>query len=1221
MKKKILAIICVITLLIGVMPATAWAEDPEPTSIETAIYVSEEGNDTAGNGTMEQPYASLAKAAEVVNADQNNTNYIIYVLSDLTSDACARFYNHNVTIKGMGDTVPVVTRGNGFATQSDTARSWYNPAMIEIQTSSGASLRLENIIFDDHGTYEGTIFAQAVSGENKTDNTQYVQDAIIASNATAPCTITLGEGAVLQNFGGMSAVRVTDRAKLVMERGSKIIDTTVTSRIKGASGSSGPAGAVWIQGASFTMDEGAEINNVIGRAVYADGGTVSLGGQISNITANINMWQGTNGIALHLRNDAVGTLTESCVIDNSDIMASAESAICTFGCDFSAAYGSVIKNINNTKGVAVQGECTVYFDGEITGMTGNANALNLQNAEFQVTVGKNAYIHDNHTGYGTIYIQAQNGKLDIYGRINNNIASDRGGAIAMANNFQYPTIVTMYDGAEICNNYSAQTGGGIMVSVGTFTMKGGIISGNSAGMMGGGVYVRRGGSFVMEDGTISDNTTAAIGGGIAYAAQDYNGGIANVELIGGNISGNKQGATVTVDNETDAVAVNGGESNDLAISSENYGHSTRYLRIADDVTIDNPAVYFVTNTKTVTPREDSLNIKLGNANTESIKTLTAGAVQKGWSSTPLATFWTQRDGLATLSVGGLKLAQDFQGITLPVYVLTQKTGEAGEPVPDAEIKAYAASVNSDGDVSFTLPGDDVSGNGCAVAIVQTTTDYGSVTITGPEKIAEDKDAETYEVRYTATYTMSENLKNIITGSMDSITNEKCYLKFVVQLDSRLTAKTGEEDYNFTSPIFKVEHVTGSGSTLTVDCVLKEDWENHIEELLTNPMTLTGVGVLQSEDFNVGDILETTGNIQVLITTQQGQLPIFIPANTCLTEMVGLCTVTFNHNDGSNTVSEVSVAKGGTAGSTMPVKPTRSGYSFVGWNTKADGSGIVFTSTTVVNSDMTVYAQWSKNSSSGSSGSSKPSKPTELNTEDHYSYIIGDNEGMLHPEGAITRGEVATIFFRLLTDEARETYWSQANDYSDCSSDLWCNNAISTLTNMEILEGCGDGTFRPHAQITRAEFAKIAVSFFDYMVDEYRGYFPDVDENAWYAAYVEAAKEMGLIEGTPGGTFQPNRSITRAEACVIVNRALDRKPDISHLLNEDEMITWPDNDPNAWYYADMQEATNSHDYTWLTVDSETEAMEQWVKKLPQRDWAALEHAWSEANDAPGGEVVK
>ena len=89
----------------------------------------------------------------------------------------------------------------------------------------------------------------------------------------------------------------------------------------------------------------------------------------------------------------------------------------------------------------------------------------------------------------------------------------------------------------------------------------------------------------------------------------------------------------------------------------------------------------------------------------------------------------------------------------------------------------------------------------------------------------------------------------------------------------------------------------------------------------------------------------------------------------------------------------------------------------------------------------------------------------------------------------------------------------------------------------------------------------------------------------------------------------------------MNRALDRKPDISHLLNEDEMITWPDNDPNAWYYADMQEATNSHDYTWLTVESETEAMEQWVKKLPQRDWAALEHAWSEANDAPGGEVVK
>ena len=245
----------------------------------------------------------------------------------------------------------------------------------------------------------------------------------------------------------------------------------------------------------------------------------------------------------------------------------------------------------------------------------------------------------------------------------------------------------------------------------------------------------------------------------------------------------------------------------------------------------------------------------------------------------------------------------------------------------------------------------------------------------------------------------------------------------------------------------------------------------------------------------------------------------------------------------------------------------------------------------------------------------------LNTIDHYSYIIGYKDGYLKPYGTITRGEVATIFFRLLTDEAREKYWDQDSGYSDCGPDLWCNNAISTLSNMGIIDGYTDGTFRPYAKITRAQFAKIAVGFFETTKEEYQGYFTDVPEEAWFTEYVEAATRVGLIQGFGDGTFRPNTNITRAQACVIVNRALGRKPDEEHLLDDDDMITWPDNTPADWFYADMQEATNSHDYTWLTVRGEPKAMEQWIEKLPQRDWAALEHAWSEANDAPGGEVVK
>ena len=252
------------------------------------------------------------------------------------------------------------------------------------------------------------------------------------------------------------------------------------------------------------------------------------------------------------------------------------------------------------------------------------------------------------------------------------------------------------------------------------------------------------------------------------------------------------------------------------------------------------------------------------------------------------------------------------------------------------------------------------------------------------------------------------------------------------------------------------------------------------------------------------------------------------------------------------------------------------------------------------------------------GSSRPSRPT-LNTKDHYSYIIGYSDGYLRPYGSITRGEVATIFFRLLTDDSREEYWSQVNDYSDCDSDLWCNNAISTLTNMGIIDGFSDGTFRPYAKITRAQFAKIAVGFFETTREDYQGYFTDVDIDAWYTEYVEAAARVGLIEGFGDGTFRPNTNITRAQACVIVNRALGRAPDEDRLLDEDEMITWPDNNPDDWFYADMQEATNSHDYTWTTVSGDK--VENWTDKLPQRNWAALEHAWSTAHSAPGGEVTQ
>ena len=267
----------------------------------------------------------------------------------------------------------------------------------------------------------------------------------------------------------------------------------------------------------------------------------------------------------------------------------------------------------------------------------------------------------------------------------------------------------------------------------------------------------------------------------------------------------------------------------------------------------------------------------------------------------------------------------------------------------------------------------------------------------------------------------------------------------------------------------------------------------------------------------------------------------------------------------------------------------------------------------------VWDEVSNSSGGGGGGGNKPS----LNTEDHYGYIVGypvdyetgeptDDQARkpVKPQGKITRAEVATIFFRMLTDESRNEYWSQSNDFTDVAAGAWYNNAISTMANAGILDGYEDGSFHPNGYITRAEFATIAVRFFDL---SYQGedLFPDIDGH-WAQDYINQAADAGIIEGYPDGTFGPQKQITRAEAVTMVNRTLDRHPDPDHFL--EDMLVWPDNlDTEAWYYADMQEATNSHEYQ-MKKDAQGNEYEVWTKILPIRDWEALEKEWSDANSS-------
>lgn len=269
-------------------------------------------------------------------------------------------------------------------------------------------------------------------------------------------------------------------------------------------------------------------------------------------------------------------------------------------------------------------------------------------------------------------------------------------------------------------------------------------------------------------------------------------------------------------------------------------------------------------------------------------------------------------------------------------------------------------------------------------------------------------------------------------------------------------------------------------------------------------------------------------------------------------------------------------------------------------------------------------------SSGNSGSHSGGSRPSLNTKDHYGYIIGypvdyytgqpttdQTKKPVRPEGKITRAEVATIYFRMLTDESRTKFWSQSNSYSDVKAGDWFNNAVSTLSNAGIIAGYEDGSFRPNGYITRAEFATIAARFFDVTYSG-KDLFPDISGH-WAKDYINQAANKGFVNGYEDGTFKPDRNITRAEAVTLVNRTLDRHPDKNHFTKD--MLVWPDNmDQTKWYYADMQEATNSHTYQ-MKENSDKTKYENWTKTLPIRNWEALEKAWSNANSSQGnGNVV-
>ena len=317
------------------------------------------------------------------------------------------------------------------------------------------------------------------------------------------------------------------------------------------------------------------------------------------------------------------------------------------------------------------------------------------------------------------------------------------------------------------------------------------------------------------------------------------------------------------------------------------------------------------------------------------------------------------------------------------------------------------------------------------------------------------------------------------------------------------------------------------------------------------------------------------------------------------------TLHFDANGGEGTMGDLTYTHGQDQSLTK-CGFTRAGYDFLGWATAANGDVAYHDQQSLsITQDTTLYAVWKQQPNQGGSGGGhhnsggtqeKPDEtpPTTLNDTDHYAYIVGYEDGTIRPNGHITRAEAATVFFRLLTDKARDANLTDRSPYPDVSAGAWYNKAIATLSRMGILSGYEDGSFRPNATVTRAEFAAMAARF-DTEAKPVDTPFTDLT-GCWAADEIAKAYGKGWVNGYGDNTFRPNGPITRAEAVTLINRVLRRLPETDKDLLPDER-TWPDNPETFWGYLALQEASNSHLY-----DRKSDGYETQTKILPPRDWS-------------------
>lgn len=302
-------------------------------------------------------------------------------------------------------------------------------------------------------------------------------------------------------------------------------------------------------------------------------------------------------------------------------------------------------------------------------------------------------------------------------------------------------------------------------------------------------------------------------------------------------------------------------------------------------------------------------------------------------------------------------------------------------------------------------------------------------------------------------------------------------------------------------------------------------------------------------------------------------------------------VSYDLNGGEPAENEDYTEKIVAEGTPIALKkaPSKDGYVFAGWS---DGDTTYNAGDAVtVEHAMTFTAQWKLEGEEIIAGMTGLLTVAGLGTDDHIAYVYGYPDGTVRPNGTITRAEVTTIFYRLLTSARRDEIFTSENSFRDVNSFMWYNKAVSSMAAGGYIQGYADGTFGANKPITRAEFVCLAARF----ATKTTGFasYTDVDNGHWAARSIAICASNGWVQGYEDGTFRPDQPITRAEAMTIINRMLGRGVSKGYVCKGAARFT--DNDPGSWYYFEVLEATNDHEYR------NARPFEQWIRATILRSY--------------------